>query len=145
MSPLCLGLSLRSGRPDQLNFIPFDFFSFFPLSQESKTTFPGEEQQEAFGKGKKSICETSFLLHYDPEWDLVVSCGASPYGVARGRPSTCNGRSVRATCFLCVSRFVQSQGTHPDSYTSLLRMIFVFPVTETTSFIMGWYSFVLQG
>ena len=41
----------------------------------------GDEQNIAFQKAKNILCESSYLVHYDPQKPLILACDASPYGL----------------------------------------------------------------
>ena len=50
------------------------------LSRKGSTWTWQKEQEEAFKKAKEILSSGMLLVHYDPK-ELVLSCGASPYGV----------------------------------------------------------------
>ena len=50
------------------------------LQKEVKWTW-GKEQKTAFNVAQQQLTSTRVLAHYDPQKPLVLSCGASPYGV----------------------------------------------------------------
>ena len=53
-----------------------------PGQQPNSQPFPwGSEQQAAFDKAKELLSSDTLLVHYNPNWPVLLQCDASPYGL----------------------------------------------------------------
>ena len=106
----------------------------YSLLQKNATWCWKDTQEQVFQIAKKQLSSPKFLVHYDPQKELILSCDASPYGIGEVLSQRCEQGLERLVAF--ASRTLSPA---EKSYVQLEKegLAIVFGVKEFHQYLFG--------